>query len=62
MAVRQWFEKRPGVYVVHCYDCNRSMEIKQGEDCNIEVGEKGKVLGVLCDQCKSRLDSTKTNA
>ena len=59
MADRSWVEVRPGVYQMRCYDCNRVMRIRQGDECNIEVGEGGKVVGVICDKCKARLDAAK---
>jgi uncharacterized protein YuzE len=35
------------------------MSLKVGREFNIEVGESGKVVGVLCDECHARMQKVK---
>ena len=59
MSQDSYYVTKDGKAMCRCYDCRRVMSLKVGREFNIEVGESGKVVGVLCDECHARMQKVK---
>jgi hypothetical protein len=59
MSDETYFVTADGRAMCRCYDCRCLVELMHGRKLNVEVGEGGKVVGVLCDKCHATLEKAK---
>ena len=59
MSQESYYVTDDGRAMCRCYDCRCVIELKHGRHFNIEVGDDGKVVGVVCDKCHATLEKSR---